>query len=347
MASSVPGHPGREAGKLREGDIDADPPINVLVTAAGRRTGLVRAFVEATHARGGRTVAGDVDGLAPALYVADDAVQTLRSDDAGYVANLAATVRERRIGLIVPTIDTDLPVLATHRDELERAGARLAVSSASFVATTLDKVSTASVFGAAGVDVPRAWLPPFGPDVDLPEDVFVKPRRGSASQDAQRATRAEVDGILERVPGAVVQELLDGPEITIDALLDLDGRPIHFVPRFRIKTIGGESVQGVTLDHDEGLETWIEGVLRVSAGLGAIGPLTLQAFLTARGPVLSEINPRFGGGFPLALAAGGSYPAWLLDMVSGRVVEPRLREYTTGLHMTRAYVEHFVQQPMW
>jgi len=347
MAGIRAGSAERVAGKLREGDIDADPPINVLVTAAGRRTGLVRAFVEATHARSGRTVAGDVDGLAPALYLADDAVRTLRSDDAGYIDDLAATVRDRRIGLIVPTIDTDLPVLAAQREALEEAGARLAVSSASFVATTLDKVSTAAVFGAAGVDVPRSWLPPLGPDADLPDDVFVKPRRGSASQDAQRARRSELDGILERVPGAVVQELLEGPEITIDALLDFEGRPIHFVPRYRLKTIGGESVQGVTLDHDEGLETWIEGVLRVSAELGAIGPLTLQAFLTPRGPVLSEINPRFGGGFPLALAAGGSYPAWLLDMVAGHVVEPRLRAYRTGLHMTRAYVEHFVQQPMW
>ncbi len=317
------------------------------MTAAGRRTSLVRAFVEATHERGGRTIAGDVDGLAPALYAADAAVPTLRSDDAGYVADLVRTIRANGIGLLVPTIDTDLPILAAHRAELEDAGCRLAVSSESFVATTLDKVSTATVFGAAGIDVPRTWLPPLGPDVDLPADVFVKPRQGSASKDAQRAGRAELAGILERVPGAVVQELLEGPEITIDALLDLAGRPIHFVPRIRIKTIGGESVQGVTLEHDDAIETWIEGVLRACEALGAIGPLTLQAFLTSRGPVLSEINPRFGGGFPLALAAGGSYPGWLLDMVAGIPVEPQLRDYRAGLHMTRSYVEHFVQQPMW
>ncbi len=316
------------------------------MTAAGRRTSLVRAFVEATHERGGRTIAGDVDGLAPALYVADAAVR-LKPTDASYGTRLAEVVREHRIGLVVPTIDTDLPVLAGLRDEFASTGCRLAVSSASFVATTLDKVSTAATFGMAGVDVPRTWLPPLEPDAALPAQVFVKPRQGSASKDAQPASRGELDGILARVPGAIVQELLEGPEITIDALLDLDGRPIHFVPRVRIKTIGGESVQGVTIEHDEAIESWIEEVLRICASLGAIGPLTLQAFLTSRGPVLSEINPRFGGGVPLAFAAGGSYPAWLLDMVAGVAVEPCLRAYTPGIHMTRSYVEHFVQHPMW
>ena len=152
---------------------------------------------------------------------------------------------------------------------------------------------------------------------------------------------------MRLVPDAIVQEVLRGPEITIDALLDLEGRPIHFVPRLRIRTLGGESVQGVTLDHDPSLEEWIERVLQRCSELGAIGPLTIQAFLEPDGPVLSEINPRFGGGFPLALVAGGDYPKWLLDMVEGTPVPPRLREYQAGLYMTRYNVEQFIRQPKW
>ena len=82
------------------------------------------------------------------------------------------------------------------------------------------------------------------------------------------------------VPDPIVQEVLTGPEITIDALLDLEGRPLHYVPRRRIRTLGGESIQGVTLDHDPALEPWIVRVLERSAEMGAAGPLTLQAFLT-------------------------------------------------------------------
>jgi carbamoyl-phosphate synthase large subunit len=326
---------------------DRTRPVNVLVAAAGRRSSLVRAFVTAAHARGGTVLAGDVDGLAPALYLADRAVRTLGNGDPGFLADLVGIVERYGIGLLVPTIDTDLPVLAAGREAFEAVGCRLAVSSASFVATTLDKVTTGATFGAAGVAVPQSWVPPIDAPADLPATVFVKPRQGSASKDTYQIATDDLDRILGIVPDPVVQEVLTGPEITIDALLGLDGRPIHFVPRIRIKTLGGESVQGVTLDHDDAIETWIERVLDVCAASGAIGPLTLQAFLTPTGPVLSEINARFGGGFPLALEAGGDYPAWLLDMVAGRPVEPRLRAYEPGVYMTRSHVEHFTRRPLW
>ena len=175
----------------------------------------------------------------------------------------------------------------------------------------------------------------------------MKPRSGSASQDTYRVDREHVTSVIEQIADPVVQEFLTGPEITIDALLDFDGVPIHYVPRMRLRTLAGESVQGVTLDHDPEVETWIRRVLRVCATLGAAGPLTIQAFLTADGPVLSEINPRFGGGFPLALEAGGRYPAWLLDMIDGLKVEPRLGDYEPGLYMSRYHVEQFTRQPKW
>lgn len=301
----------------------------------------------AAHARGGTVIAGDVDGLAPALYLADLAVRTLGNRDPGFLADLVAHAERHSIGLLVPTIDTDLPVLADGRAAFERVGCRLAVSSPSFIAISLDKVATGVTFGAAGIAVPRSWVPAVDAMTDLPPDLFVKPRQGSASKDTYRVARGDLDRILGIVPDPVVQEVLTGSEITIDALLDLDGRPIHYVPRIRIKTLGGESVQGVTLDHDDAVDAWIERVLDVCAATGAIGPLTLQAFLTPAGPVLSEINARFGGGFPLALEAGGDYPAWLLDMVAGRPIEPRLRTYEGGVYMTRSHVEHFTRRPLW
>ena len=318
-----------------------------MIAAAGRRTSLVKAFAEATHARGGYVVAADVDGLAPSLHLADRAVRTLATGHSGYVADLVAIAEREAIGLLVPTIDPDLPVLASAHAAFEAIGCRVAVASPEFVAITMDKARTVDAFGKAGIRVPKSWIPPIDVAATLPAAVFVKPRQGSASRDNYRTARADLDRILGLVPDPIVQEVLSGPEITIDALLDFEGRPIHYVPRTRLKTIGGESVQGVTLGHDPAFETWIEEVLTVCATLGATGPLTLQAFRTPDGPVLSEINARFGGGFPLALAAGADYPAWLLDMAAGRHVEPRLRGYRTGLYMTRYLVEHFVDRPQW
>lgn len=321
-------------------------PPNALITAAGRRTTLVRAFVEVVRARGGRTYAGDADPLAPALYLADDSVRLARIDDRDYLPELLDIVERHGIRLLIPTIDPDLPVLAQSQASFLSLGCIVAISSESFVAMAFDKHATAVTFAARDVAVPDSWLPAEAL-TDLPDKLFVKPRRGSASLGTYVVTRQDLAGVLPLVKDPIIQELLDGPEITIDALLDLEGRPIHFVPRRRIKTLGGESIEGVTLDHDPELEAWIINILDICGALGAAGPLCLQAFITKRGPVLSEINARFGGGFPLTLAAGGDHPAWLLDIVAGIKVAPRLGQYEPGLFMTRYYVEHFTRAPKW
>jgi len=321
--------------------------MNVLITAAGRRTSLVLAFADEAHQRGGIVVAADVDPLAPALYLADEAVRTRRTDDPDYITDLLDLVERHAIKLVIPTIDADLPILAGAVSAFQERGCRVAISSATFVDVTIDKHQTGVEFGGAGIHVPWSWLPPVDHPEDLPALVFAKPRRGSASQDQYLVAREDLAGILPLVHEPIIQEVLGGPEITIDALLDLEGQPIHYVPRFRLRTLGGESVQGVTLDRDELTDAWIERMLRLCSRLGAVGPLTIQAFQTGQGLVLSEINPRFGGGLPLALAAGGSYSTWLLDMVEGRQVEPRLGAYESGLYMTRYNVEHFTRHPKW
>ncbi len=319
--------------------------MNILITSAGRRSSLVEAFKAAAHPRGGRVLVADVDALAPTCALADGAFQVPKVTHPDYLATLLALCQAEGVRVVVPTIDTELPVLAHEAQVFRSAGILPVISQPAFIETCMDKWRTAEVFAGAGVAVPRSWLPgmPAPPDLD---QVFVKPRRGSASLHAYAAPAADLPRLLPQVPDPILQELLDGREVTIDAFLDFDGRPLHYVPRERIRTLGGESIQGVTLDLPD-LDAWLGGILGVCSRLGARGPLTLQAFLTARGPVLTEINPRFGGGFPLARAAGGDYPAWILDLAEGRPVAPSLGAYRRGLYMTRHYTEIFLDRLPW
>jgi len=253
------------------------------------------------------------------------------------------------VGLVVPTIDTELGLLARHAGEVEAAGATALVSSPRFVEVCGDKALTGEAFAARGIAVPRSWSAADladGLPADLPDALVVKPRDGSSSKDVHLVGRDTVAESVAVVPNPIVQERLTGPEVTVDALLDLDGTPLHYVPRTRLKTLGCESIQGVTLERDE-LGPWIEDVLATCSDLGARGPLTLQFFRTDRGPVLIEVNPRFGGGFPLTRAAGGDYPAWLLDELHGEPPTPRFGDYRSGLYMTRHMVEHFTDQLRW
>lgn len=319
--------------------------MNVLITSAGRRTSLLRHFQHVAGARGGRVHAGDMDGLAPALYLADEAIQLPPVLHEDYIPFLLDYVETHDIKLVVPTIDTELAVFAANRERFLEKGCRLLISSPELVAACRDKWSTSLFFEDKGIRVPRSWLPADLPE-DLPEKLFIKPRDGSASQDAYAVGRGDLETMLKQVPNAIVQERVAGKEITIDAFLDFNGQPIHYVPRIRLKTVGGESVQGVTI-KEPGLGKWLESILRIIGEEGGVGPMTLQAFLTGDEFVLFEINPRFGGGFPLGHEAGGHYPQWLCDLVEGQSVAPRLGEYVEGLSMTRSYQEVFTLERKW
>ena len=320
--------------------------LNVLIASAGRRVFLVKTFAEAVHKRGGIVVAADIDRLAPALYIADRAVRVPPVQDKAYIEILLEIVNQYHISLLVPTIDPELLKLAENRKRFAQYGCMALVSSPDLVRITRDKWLMITQFSAMGFDVPKTWLPDTICLTELPQELFVKPRYGSASQHTYRVSRDRVFDILALVPNPIIQEYLRGPELTVDAFLDFSGRPIHYVVRRRIKTIGGESVEGVTLSpgmfHD-----YLVNVLLAIGKLGGIGPVTLQFFLEKRGLVLSEINPRFGGGFPLAWFAGARYPEWILNLLEGESLEPRLGDYKVGIYMTRYYMEIFQDKPLW
>jgi carbamoyl-phosphate synthase large subunit len=316
------------------------------MSSAGRRISLLKLFQEAAHKRGWEVIAGDCDPLAPALYLADKAVCLPRVTSEDYIPALLDIVKVHSVRLIVPTIDTELLVLATNAERFLSAGCRVLISSPEFVATCGDKWTMAERFSERGIATPAGWLPSELAGAVLPQRLFVKPRDGSASANTYSVARENLDEILPRVPNAIIQEELQGVEITIDALIDFDGTPIHYVPRVRLRTLAGESIQGQTISDRE-ISRWLAECLTISAQMGARGAITLQAFLTPNGPVLTEINPRFGGGFPLGHAAGAHYPEWILQMLDKRTLQPRLGDYSPNVYMTRYYREHFFTAPLW
>lgn len=317
--------------------------LNILLTSAGRRTSLLKAFQEEARKTGGKVFAGDIDGLAPALFMADYPIKLPPVHEEHFIPALLEMVQKYKIRLVVPTIDHELPVYTHWQEEFAKVNCRLLISTADLIEICGDKWQTIKVFGAKGYTVPRSWLADNLDLVQLPETLFVKPRNGSASQNTFSVKKTDLAVILPFIPKPIIQEYISGKEITIDALLDFKGQLIHYVPRLRIRALGGESIQGLTISDRE-FRDWIVELLNEIGKLGGRGPITVQAFLTENGPVLSEINPRFGGGVPLTLAAGGNYPAWILQMVAGREITPKIGEYKVGLYMTRYYREIFTEE---
>jgi carbamoyl-phosphate synthase large subunit len=133
-----------------------------------------------------------------------------------------------------------------------------------------------------------------------------------------------------------VQERCLGEEFSIDVFCDLDARCLNAIPRTMILSKGGESIKGTSLRDPE----LIEYGRLVSETVGIKGPANVQCFREPDGILpVTDVNTRFGGGFPVPLAAGSRYPELALALARGESPEPRLGEFEEGVTMTRFFSE--------
>jgi carbamoyl-phosphate synthase large subunit len=300
----------------------------VLFTCAGQRVDIVDAFRRV----GATTVAADVNPLAPALYRADRHALVPQIEDDGYIPALRALVDEHDARLIVPLTDLDQVLLAESRKEL---GALVLLPDAEIVERLGDKYLAHLLFEERGIASPPTWLPNGVPD-DVSFPLLVKARQGFGSRHIYRAEdRAQLGFFLGYTPvDSLVQACLAGEEFSIDVFCDLEGRCLNAIPRTMIESKGGESIKGMTI-RDEAL---IEVGRDVAEKLQLVGPANIQCFREEDGThYVTDINSRFGGGFPLPLAAGGRYPELALALASGERPEPRLGDFREGIVMTRFF----------
>lgn len=290
----------------------SEPGRTVLVSSAGRRVELVRFFQRALAdlRLGGRVIATDANiAWSAAARVADAAVLSPRVGAPGYDRFLLDLVRREGVGLLVPTIDTELLQLAALAQPLRRAGCELVLSDLALVEICRDKRRTAEWFRGLGLETPAVY-----DRARLSFPCFVKPYDGSASIGA-RAVRSpgELSPDLLADDRMLFLELFARPEFdefTVDAYYDRGGDLKCLVPRKRVEVRAGEISKGVALKGRTYEHLW----RRLGHVAGARGCLTFQFFVSKdeRRWVASELNPRFGGGYPLSWHAGADFPEWLL-----------------------------------
>lgn len=318
---------------------------NLLLTSAGRRVALVTAFREQMAAldHPGKVLTADARADAPAHHFAHASFLLPPVDSPDYLDALLAACRRHEVAWVMPLIDPELTVLSANRSAFEAIGTAIVLSSAETVRIASDKRLTYAFFRDHGIATPRTYSAD-DPAVDaLRLPLFVKPANGSASEDAHVVRTADELAFYRRhVPDAVVQDLLEGDEYTFDAYCDLDGDVRCVVPRLRIATRAGETSKGRTV-RDPRL---IEAARAVTAALpGAVGVITLQAFLTPAGEIMfTEVNPRFGGGYPLSYVAGANYPRWLLEAFLGLPSSVEADGWRDGVTMLR-YDEAVILEP--
>ncbi len=279
--------------------------------------------------------AADASWTAPAIYHADHAHLVPPVHDARYIPRLLDLVRRQRIDLVVPLLDTELPKIAAAREAFAEAGARAVISSLRVIETCRDKMRTHRFLVEAGIDTPMTWTLAEALRIKRRRfPYFLKPRAGSASKGNYAVhSLEELKVLARRVADPIVQEFVPGVEHTLDVYTGFDGVPRCAVPRRRIEVRGGEVVKAAVV-KDARLS---EVGMRVADALReCVGVITIQLIRTPDGRIrVIEINPRFGGGVPLAIHAGADFPRWLLQSATGRAPAIRPDGYRDGVVMLR------------
>jgi len=284
---------------------------------------------------GGKVIAADLSDMAAACYVADHHVKMPPVSSSGYLDAIAETCARYNVALIFSLIDTDQCLLAENRALLELAGGKLIVSGPVTNAVSADKRETARFFSAHGISTPRTYdVAEQAKVVQEGHSLILKPWNGSRSESVYRVNSIrELKFFRDYVPHAMVQEFLTGDEYTVDVYVDFAGEVRCAVPRKRLEVRSGEVSKGVTV-RDEAV---IEGAIWIAKCLpDALGCLTIQCFKAPDGTVsFTEINPRFGGGFPLSAHAGADFPLWFLQEAHGVPCDASMDAWKEGVLMSR------------
>lgn len=294
--------------------------MNLLLTSIGKRIELIEHLKTRF-----RVVGVDASTMNPAKRFVDVFYQVPRCREEGYVDTLLEICRKEGVSLLVPLYEPEFLILDAARERLEEIGVKLVLSDRRVLKICGDKRRTADFFEKYEIPAPKTFSAEEVEKITAGEKaaypLILKPADGMGSEGIFRAgNRKELSFFYEYAgENVLVQECAAGREYTIDVLCDFCGEPVYIVPRIRLEVISGE-VSKSRVDMRECVITETERLLTALGKEGCVcGPMTIQCFLSEDGTDISfiEINPRFGGGVPLAFAAGADYAEALFIMAQG------------------------------
>jgi len=306
--------------------------MKILITSVGRRVELVQAF----HSAAGRlrrelTIIGaDITDTAPALLFCDETLIVPRIRDERYIPFLLEYCQTNAIDALIPTIDTDLMLLAENKHRFGKT--KVLISAADKIGLCRDKRLTADYFRSLGLRSPRPVDDYASYDGGFP--AFIKPKDGSSSISAYRINNAsELKEFASRVPDYIIQPFIEGTEYTIDIFCNLSGNPIFITPRIRMAVRAGEVLK-TKIDQDDTIIAEMQALVK---DFKPCGPITVQLIReTSSGKnYYIEINPRFGGGAPLSIKAGADSAEMLIRLLSGEEIGYRENAAEDGATFSR------------
>ncbi len=311
--------------------------MNILILSCGTRNKIVQYLKRELSGRG-RVIATDMSPNAPALYEADAFYLVPGITEPGYIDRVLEICRKEQIQGVFSLIDPELSLLAEHEQSFRQIGTTVIGSSYELCERTLDKWQMYLWLKEHGYACAGSYVDKeaFYRDVEkgkISYPVFVKPVRGSASIAITRAEdRETVEFLFSHGEGLLIQEYLRGQEIGADCYIDMiSGETVSVFTKKKLVMRAGETDKGISF-QDPVLFELIERFVKES---GFRGQIDIDIFECDGVYYISEVNPRFGGGYPHAYEAGVNHMKYMVRNLEGKCNVPELGDYEEGIVMMK------------
>ena len=311
--------------------------INILVLSAGTRNKIIQYFKRQLHGCG-NVIATDMSNIAPAVYEADKFYQVPRMTAPGYLDVIFDICRKESVSAVLSLIDPELSLLAEHEAEFRALGVTVVGSSYELCEMSLDKMQMYQWLSSHGYKTAKSYTDQekFYADVEsgkISYPVFVKPVRGSASIAISKVEDKEtIDLLFNHSDNLMIQEYLDGQEIGADVYIDLiSGEVVSIFTKKKLLMRAGETDKAVSF-KDPKLFELIERFVKEA---GYRGQIDIDIFDINGEYYISEVNPRFGGGYPHAYECGCNHMELIVNNLAGKANQKTVGAYDEGIYMMK------------
>ena len=311
--------------------------MNLLILSCGTRDKVVQYFKTA-FAGEGKIIATDCSPYAPALYEADSYYIVPRITEPGYMNVIFDICRKENITGVLSLIDPELSLIAKHEKEFNELGVTVIESSYELCERTLNKWEMYCWMKEHGYPCAKSYitLESFYEAVEKGEigyPVFVKPMKGSASlQIAKAEDKETVELLYHHGDHMMIQEFMDGQEIGADCYIDLISKEVVSIfTKKKLVMRAGETDKAISFENPELFKQIEKFVLEN----GFAGQIDIDIFEKDGIFYFSEVNPRFGGGYPHAYACGADHMSLIKNNLAGRANSKKIGGYQKGKVMMK------------
>lgn len=311
--------------------------MNILILSAGTRNKIVQYFKKELKDVG-KVIATDCSNLAPAIYEADKFYIVPRIDTDNYLDIIIDICKKEKIDTLISLIDPELSLIAKNIEKFKAVGVNPIISDYNKVEMCFNKYEMYKFLSENNFKTAKSYInkEEFYKDLELGKisfPVFVKPVKGSASININKVTSKEELEVLWKMPeDLMIQEFMNGEEYGIDTYIDMISKePVLIFLKKKIKMRAGETDKALSV-KDEKLFELVKTFVKKA---GFTGIIDIDIFKVNEEYYISEVNPRFGGGYPFAYEAGANVPKMIVNNISGKINTPEIGNYRENISMMK------------